>query len=188
VYVGSIGKRMRQLAGEVGDGWATLFLEYPSMLKEHLKDVATGAGKSGRTLAEIDVMVAVYTAVTSDRERALDRVERRIRQTLIMERDFIKSQTGIEVPEKLSMHAAVLSDETSRRIRESAAAIPTELARKITEEVAAVGSVDDCIAKIEQFLDAGATSIVISDVSNDWDLVYRTYANDIIPYLKSEYG
>ena len=188
IYVGALGTKTRELAGEVADGWVTTLSEPPSMLRTHLADVRRGAKKAGKKMEELEIVGAVYTEVTDDRESALRRMEPVVRSGLVMERDALKRYAEIDVPDELTIHGLVLGDEASRKLERVAASIPQELVERMTEETTALGSADECIGKIERFLDAGATTMVICNVSRSQEKSFRAYAKTIIPYLKSEYG
>jgi alkanesulfonate monooxygenase SsuD/methylene tetrahydromethanopterin reductase-like flavin-dependent oxidoreductase (luciferase family) len=92
---------------------------------------------------------------------------------------------GISVPQELSLQFLDPTDpRTSEKIREIADSIP----RRVVEEVSVIGPPDECISRLEKFLKAGATSIIICNLSVEQERVFRTYAEKIIPYLKNEYG
>lgn len=185
VYIGAVGRKTRELAGEMASGWVPMAMESPSTLKEHLTDVERGANRAGRRLKDIEVAVTVYTDVSNDTESAYRTVEGVARSMLVWEREILKKRAGIEIPEELSVQRMNGTDKSvSKRIEEFAATIP----RKLVEEVTAFGTVDQCIEKYEQFLDAGATSIIVCNLGKNQNLVFRKYSKEIIPYLKRNYG
>lgn len=111
-----------------------------------------------------------------------------IRYGLVMGRETLKKRAGIEVPQDLTTQRMVPSALTSRRIASIASRIPAKLVEDVTSEVTAIGTPDQCIEKMEEYLDAGATSIMMCNISKDQERVFRTYANEVIPYLRKEYG
>ncbi|MBI2648771.1 MAG: LLM class flavin-dependent oxidoreductase [Thaumarchaeota archaeon] len=185
VYIGAISPKTRTLVGEIATGWVPMAMESPSTLKEHLEDVKRGTERVGRRLNDIEVAVTVYTDVSNDTEAAYRSVEGVARSMLVWEREILKKRAGIEIPEELSVQRMSGNDESiSKRIDEFAASIP----RRLVEEATAFGTVDQCIEKFEQYLDAGATSIIICNLAKNQDLVFRKYSKEIIPYLKRHYG
>ena len=68
VYVAGLSPKMLQLAGEVADG-VILWLCNPSYIRDVVvPEVRAGREKAGRTLEGFDIVAAVPTALTDDRE------------------------------------------------------------------------------------------------------------------------
>jgi len=184
IYIGAAGPKTRELAGAVANGWAPVAVESPSTLARHITDVARGAKLNNKTLEEIDVAVTVYTDISSDREDAYRNVEPIIKSMLIQQREVLKELTGISIPQELSLqHLDPTNPNIMKKIREISESIP----RHAVEDVSVIGTPEECIDKIEKFLKAGATSIIICNLSRDQERVFRIYAERIIPYLREEY-
>jgi alkanesulfonate monooxygenase SsuD/methylene tetrahydromethanopterin reductase-like flavin-dependent oxidoreductase (luciferase family) len=188
IYVGALGRTTRALAGEVADGWITTLSESPEMLRQDLVDVERGLKASRRKIPGFEVVAGVYTDISKDRESVYREMWPMVRSGLVLGREALKRYAEIDVPEDLSTHGAVLTKDTTDRIAKMAAIVPSDLVERITPEIAAVGDAEDCIATIERYLDAGATSITICNISKNKDRVYRAYSREIIPYLRKEYG
>jgi len=47
-----------------------------------------------------------------------------------------------------------------------------------------IGMVDDVLEKIDQFIKAGLTNLVVLNRGPDVEYVYKTYGEKIIPYFK----
>jgi alkanesulfonate monooxygenase SsuD/methylene tetrahydromethanopterin reductase-like flavin-dependent oxidoreductase (luciferase family) len=185
VYVGAVGKRTRELTGETADGWLPMPTETPESLREKLRDVEVGAARAGRPLGELDVQALVYTALSDDPDAAYRRVEATAKGGLVMERSILKARAGMEVPEDLSVQRMDVTDEARRRrMAEFCAAIP----RRVVEEVTVTGTVEGCVARLERYLDAGATSLIVCNLSEDQDRSFEAYAREVFPYLRERYG
>ncbi len=185
VYVGAAGPKTRELTGAIAEGWVPVAVESPTTLAKHILDIERGARMKNRSLDSFDVAVTVYTDVSSNKEEAYNRVAPTVKLMLIQQREVLRELTGISVPQELSLQFLDPTDpRTAEKIREIADSIP----RRVVEEVSAIGPPDDCIAKLEKFLRAGATSIIICNLGVEQERVFRTYAEKIIPYLKNEYS
>jgi alkanesulfonate monooxygenase SsuD/methylene tetrahydromethanopterin reductase-like flavin-dependent oxidoreductase (luciferase family) len=185
IYVGAVGPKTRELAGEIGDGWLPMAMESPRTLKEHLADVERGARKAGKSLREIDIGLTVYTDISEDQEKAYATVDATTRGAFIWERSVLRERLGIEVPQDLSVQRLNPTDKSvSKRIAEIAPLIP----RRMVEEATAFGTVEDCIKKFEQFLSVGATSITAFFLASNPRKAIESCATKIIPYLKEQYG
>ncbi len=185
LYIGAIGKKTRALAGELADGWVPMASETPETLKEQLQDVESGAGKSGRQMDDFEVAVTAYTDVSEDVERTYKSVEGTARTMLVWEREILKRRAGMDIPEDFSVQRMDVRDkELTEKVNSFTASIPREL----IEDITIIGTADQCIAKIEKYLDAGATSLMICNLSPEQERVFEVYAKVIFPYLRENYG
>ena len=72
VYLASLGPRNLRLTGEVADGWiGTAFV--PERAGVFLDELAAGASRSGRTLADLDLVIPVAVEFTDDVDEAARR-------------------------------------------------------------------------------------------------------------------
>jgi alkanesulfonate monooxygenase SsuD/methylene tetrahydromethanopterin reductase-like flavin-dependent oxidoreductase (luciferase family) len=93
--------------------------------------------------------------------------------------------SGIRVPEKLSVQRLLANDPAlSRELQAFGSTIPG----KVIEDVTALGTVEDCIKKLEAFLDAGATSFLLCNLSRDQEGTFGPYVEKVVPYLRENYG
>ena len=181
IYIGAIGKRNRELAGQAADGWFPMATETPETLSRKLTDVRTGAARSGRDMEAFDVQVTIYTDVSEDADAAYRSVEGAAKGALVWERSMLKERTGLDVPEELSVQKIDVTDrEIMKRMSDFMALIP----RSLVEEVTATGTAEACTSRIEKLLRAGATSVTICNLGRDQERVYETYAKKIFPYLR----
>jgi alkanesulfonate monooxygenase SsuD/methylene tetrahydromethanopterin reductase-like flavin-dependent oxidoreductase (luciferase family) len=185
VYIGAIGPKTRELAGELAEGWTPMASETPDTLREQLEDVKAGAGRSGRSLDGFEVAVTAYTDVSDDVERTYRTVEATARSMLVWERHILKRRAGLDVPEDYSVQRM---DVRNREVTKAADSLTASIPRELVEEITIIGTVDQCIAKIEKYLDAGATSLMIANLSPEQERIFEVYANKIFPYLRENYG
>jgi F420-dependent oxidoreductase-like protein len=65
VYLAAVGPRNMELAGEVADGWLSVFFQ-PDSAAEHLAHLRAGRAKAGRDLTGFDVVAAVPVVIGDD--------------------------------------------------------------------------------------------------------------------------
>lgn len=71
IYLAAVGPLMTKVAGEVADGWMSHGFQTESYLREHsLPALEAGLARSGRTRADITVMMPAFT-VTGESEEEL---------------------------------------------------------------------------------------------------------------------
>lgn len=184
VYVGALGVRTREFAGARADGWLPV-IESPDSLRAHLQDVARGAREAGKGTDQTDVRLTFYTDVNDDREAAYKAVEPVARSQLVQERSVLEMAGGDTVPDSLSVQRIRANDPSAgKELQDIAARVP----RKIIEGVTVSGTVEDCIVRLEAYLDAGATSFQLCNVSRNQEATFNAYAEKIVPYLRKQYG
>jgi len=183
IYVGALSSKTRELTGELADGWYP-WIETPETLKKHLMDIKNGLKKAGRKIDEIDVVANFKTAVTDDYEEALKAVSGE-KMALILERSVAK-ELGyeIEIPEEVKIQQIIPRSKNVDIMYDAMKQIPQELVEKIT----VIGTVDQCIDKIERYLKAGATSVTMFNCGPNVKKTYEIYRDEIIPYFKETYG
>ena len=184
LYIGAVGTRTRELVGEMAEGWIPV-IESTSSLKAHLEDVTRGARKAGRRVEDVDVMVTFYSVVGDDKQAALREVESVTRIQLVQERSVVELTSGITIPRELSVSRLIVNDpEITQELQSVASSIPD----KVVDDVTVTGTEEECIKRIESFLDAGATSFLLCNLGKDQEGTFRHYAERIIPYLHETYG
>jgi len=185
VYVGAAGTKSRELTGMLAEGWWALATESPETLRRHIGDVERGAKKVGKQPEDLETIVTVYTDVSDDEEKAYKTVEATTKSMLIQHRETLRELTGIEVPTRLSVQQL---DATDRSVASEVSEIAAKIPRSVVEQISVSGSVETCIGRLEEYLQAGATTIIICNLSEEQERVFETYAKSIFPYLRESYG
>ena len=73
IYLAAIGPRNTTLAGEIADGWIPVLFS-PEHVGQVTPLLAEGAGKAGRSLADVAITPLMYASVDDDIARARDAV------------------------------------------------------------------------------------------------------------------
>lgn len=74
IYVAASGPKILRLAGRIADGVIVLVGTHPRFVDAALQTVAAGAEESGRTLADLHLVLWTPTAIDADATRARDLV------------------------------------------------------------------------------------------------------------------
>ena len=184
VYVGALGRKTRELAGEVADGWLP-WMNTPSTYREGVEDVARGAHKSGRSADEIDLAATIDVAVSDDPAKSWAAAAPPAKASLVLERTILRKM-GFEIslPPEVSIRKGVFNRETALAVAKAAAQVPDEAVR----QVSAFGTEEECIHKLEEYIRLGARHIVISNQGPDRGETLRVLSQRIIPYLRETYS
>ncbi len=183
IYIGALSPKTRELAGELADGWYPA-CENPETFKRHRQDVEFGAKKAGRNIEEIDMVAIIPTAISEDQEESYKAIEwgTRLNWLICGVKTLREFGCDISVPSDLAIQRIVPSQRVIEKLNEALMMVPSEFVRS----TAAFGTVDDCIQKIEEYLEAGATSIDLRNYGPDISRTVNMYSRRIIPYFKNK--
>ena len=166
IYLAASGPRMLRLAGEIGDGVIINTGLTPDIVRESIAQVRAGAESAGRSLDEIDLWWLPVANVRSDRAAAIDEVA----MTLASAGSHLSRFTtkGKHIPRELHDAVVALGD----RYRPEEHSKPDSSNRGIIRELglldyladrfAIAGTPQDCVAKIEAAVEAGARQFWMS--------------------------
>ena len=194
IYIGALGSpRSLRLVGEVADGFKP-WLNTPETFKRRLETVRKAALEAGRDFEAMEKVAFEYTGVTEDpamRKQAIDAIKPEI---ILCTHKKVLKEMGFEVPVPPTVDYAYQRAPPVEEIvaypRKAAEAMPDEIA----EEWLALGTVDEVIDKLEVFVKAGATHIVMKDligiyVTSDINKLneqIKIFGEKIIPYFKGK--
>lgn len=184
IYVAGLGPKMRQLTGEMADGWLPLTYT-PETYKKDWIEIEKAAKSIGRDINKIDPCLSIYTAVLRDSDRATEiatsrgRLDMTGRPRLLKElgfSDLADSSLGWS-----NRSGPLVEKEREKEVMER---IPKEIAIKVNIS----GSPDDAINQIEDFIKAGVKLFILWPPYEEKDVLKETiqhYKNKILPYFKN---
>jgi len=156
IVMGAIGPQMLRLAGRIADGVVldpTCSLEY---VRWAIRIVREPAVQAGRDPAAVEIGSYLVFSVGRDRQQA---------------RDAARLMTALYLTRVLPiMHElADISEAEVDRLRDALArddraAITRNVTDAMLERVAVVGTVDDCLARLSAYADAGLTHAIFYDL------------------------
>jgi phthiodiolone/phenolphthiodiolone dimycocerosates ketoreductase len=169
IYIGSLsGKKMREMTGEVAQGYFP-YLCPPRLYSKWMEDIKRGAERGGRSFNDIDTCAFVNVALSDDYSIAKKEAEK-LKESVVGYSYLFGSELGYE-----PINAGARYESVSK-----AKEAPFEL----VEELTAIGSAEDCIEKIEEYVEAGAKHIVIRKVTpKGYEKIFRIFKEKIIPHF-----
>jgi len=181
IYFGANSPRTLRLTGEMADGWMPTPLS-PKLYEKRLELVEEGAEKAGRSMDEIDAGIYLYTSIADKAKDAYKQLEE---VKIMIAHPEILKEAGyeIELPEKMgsmAYHRLLPTSEDLGKISVYVDRIPVEAAI----EFSVVGTVDECIEKIGEYVKAGAEHIDLINLGPDPRQVMEIYGKEIIPRFK----
>jgi coenzyme F420-dependent glucose-6-phosphate dehydrogenase len=163
IYIGASGPAATRLAGRIADGFITTSGKADTLYRDTLMPaLSEGAGKAGRTLADLDLMIEMKVSFDHDKARALQDTKHWAALALSPE-----EKTHVEDPIEMQR----LAD-----------ALPVERAasRWIVSD-----DPDEHVGRIKHYIDLGFNHLVFHAPGPDQSRFLSTYSEDILPRLRA---
>ncbi len=184
IYVGAVGSpRTLEITGELGDGWFP-YVNTPDLYSRRITRIKKGAERAGRRIEQIDTVVWLDTLLSDDSTQ-LERAVNKMKLLLAIERNTIKSlghdvtiPVGYSVQNVYGLGTGRICSESD--VTEAANEIPDN----VVHQFSAIGSEDNCIEKIQNFIEAGARHIAIRDLGPNVASTLETFNRKIMPHFK----
>lgn len=180
VYLAANGPKSRHMAGELADGWYPFF-ENPALYARHHAEVVAGIRETKNPeekLAGYDFSYNCFVAIADDHQAALDRVQFFKSMCLTMGHKFNEAY-NLALPTNLTVHNFTMDSEGSDALMGCMDDIPD----RALEEFNVIGTVDEVIAQVERFQQAGCNHLVLMNRGPDVDHVYEVIRDKVIPYF-----
>ncbi len=158
IYVGALGPRMLQLAGEIADGVLLNWIP-PAAIPASIKQIEIGARRAGRSLEGFEIACFIRVSVTDDPEPARQWLAREITGYCIVDsyaRFFTASGFGAEVE---AVNRAWHAGDRTGAVR--------LVSSRMLDALGVVGSADFCSQRLREFAKAGLTQPVVFPFSPD---------------------
>ena len=169
IYIAALSPNMLQLAGEIADGVLLWLCDPPYVRDVVVPEVAKGRERAGKTLEGFDIVPAVPSAVTTDREATLNRVRGDLVTYLSL--PFYRSmleRSGFEA--EIAGFDAGMADGDVERAKAA-------MSEAMLDSLGGFGGGDAVRGAVRRYLDAGATSPGVSPVPTaDFEATLETGA------------
>jgi coenzyme F420-dependent glucose-6-phosphate dehydrogenase len=162
IYIGASGPSATRLAGRIADGFITTSGKGHQLYTDTLLPaVREGAGKAGRSIGDLDLMIEVK--VSFDRDLAKARNDTHYWGALALSPE---EKTGVEDPIEMQRRAD---------------ALPVE--RTATRWIVSSDAAEHA-AKVAEYLDMGFRHLVFHAPGPDQDRFLRLYSEEVLPRLR----
>ena len=156
IFIGATGPKMLELTGEIADGVLLNYMVSPSYNDDALESLENGARRAGRSLSDLDRPQLIVCSLDEDRSAALDRSRLLLTQYLGQQPHIMKA-SGVDESLIQEINALLHWPATRDEIERAAALVPDEVVQLVT----ASGTAAECRAKVNEYLDHGATCPVL---------------------------
>jgi len=172
IYVGATDMQMMELAAEIADGVVLNYMVSPAYNREAMEHLAIGAARAGRSVDAIDRPQLVVCSLDNDRELALDRSRELLTQYLGQQPHIMKA-SGVD-PALIEEIGKVLTWPAGpEEIHKAMRLVPDDAVQMIT----ASGTPEECRAKVDEYIAAGATCPILYPLGSDVRLMIDTFGS-----------
>lgn len=163
IYIGATGDKMLELAGEICDGVVLNYVVSVDYIRRAVEQVARGAAKAGKTLAQVDRPELLVCALSDDNPRAAMAEAKKLVAYYLATEPHIMKASG--VPDDLTRRVqAVMSwPATEADYIAASQVVPDDVPRMLM----AVGTTDECVAKVREYIAAGVTCPILYPLMDD---------------------
>jgi 5,10-methylenetetrahydromethanopterin reductase len=169
--IGATGDKMMEMAGEVADGVVLNYCVPPDYNDKALELLEAGAKRAGRKLEDLDRPQLVVCSVDADGERARDTTRELLTQYLAQQPHIAKA-SGVSEDIVQQIQAILGWPATREQIQRAKHFVPDDLIHRIT----ASGTPAEARAKVQEYMDRGATCPILYPVGGDVKLLIDTFA------------
>lgn len=173
IYIGATGDKMLEMAGEIADGAVLNYVVSVDYIRRAIALVEKGANKAGRSLKEIDLPELLVCCLSDkDPKAAMAEAKKLVAYYLATEPHIMKaSGVSDELLEKV--HAILGWPATEADYIRASKEIPEEVVRNLM----AVGTTQECRAKVKEYIDAGVTCPILFPMMPDIRPVVDAFAD-----------
>lgn len=175
IYIGATGDRMLELAGEIADGVVLNYVVSVDYIRRAVEHVRQGAERAGRSLEDVDRPELIVCSLSDDNpEKAMAEAKKLVAYYLATEPHIMKASKVDEglLQEVQSIMSWPATEEDYARASQ---VIPDAVAR----DLMAVGTTEQCRAKVREYLAAGVTCPILYPLMDDIQAVVDAFAREL---------
>lgn len=184
IFVAASSPRTMQMVAKYGDGWLPANMP-ANEYAENLKKIRDMAKQYGRGPEAIEPAHFTYVAIGSDKEATRKAVLPQAKM-LLLSRPKIIERLGFKPPtHQFEMTFNLVFPEHAKAWMDKAQELPDEA---VDKSPYIIGTPDDAIAKIEEYVKAGCCHFVINFQVSASRLkeTSKLFAENVIPYFKEK--
>jgi phthiodiolone/phenolphthiodiolone dimycocerosates ketoreductase len=182
IYLGAWRPRLLRTTGQVADGHFP-WMNSPSSFSKRIFYIKEGATEAGRDLASIDKATWLPVFLNDDREAAYQAIQGLVKTCLLLEGEVLRYHGCMSVIGSALSQISSLFDEKDMILLKK---LEEEVPRNVVEECCAAGNVDECIEKMQKFIDVGANHIFLSVFNQDFDTSMEIIGQKVIPHFRNK--
>jgi len=173
IYIGATGPRMLELAGELCDGVVLNYVVSVEYIREAIACVAKGAQRAGRRLEDIDRPELIVCCLSDTDPAAAMREGKKLVAYYLGTEPHIMKASKVDEDLIRRVQQIVGWPATEADYARAAEIIPDSVVRNLM----AVGTSEECRAKVKEYIEAGVTCPILYPMMDDIKPVIDAFAD-----------
>jgi 5,10-methylenetetrahydromethanopterin reductase len=172
IYIGATGDKMLEMAGEICDGVVLNYVVSVDYIRRAVALVEKGARKAGKTLADVDRPELLVCCLSDKDPRAAMAEGKKLVAYYLATEPHIMKASGVDDALLEKVHSLMSWPATEEDYIRTSKVIPDEL----VSHLMAVGTTEDCRAKVKEYIEAGVTCPILYPLMDDIKPVVDAFA------------
>jgi len=173
IYIGATGDQMLELAGEICDGVVLNYVVSVDYIRRAVSLVEKGAQKAGRSLQDIDRPELLVCCLSDKDPRAAVQEGKKLVAYYLATEPHIMKASGVSEDLLHKVQSLMSWPATEADYLRASQVIPDEVVRNLM----AVGTSDECRAKVREYVEAGVTCPILYPMMDDIRPVIDAFAD-----------
>jgi 5,10-methylenetetrahydromethanopterin reductase len=184
IYIAGTGPVLQKMSGVVGDGLLTASITTPAFVRYSRKNMEDGARKAGKDPSQLVLGSVIVGSIHRDSAKGKEGAREQAAMYLANKVQNIKGSADV------LLEAAGLSFDELRPIADAMeTGGRTAAARAVTDDILRkacpiAGTPDECIARIEEYRDAGCTHIMLEIWGDDRTGQAKLFGEAVLPHFR----
>ncbi len=175
LYIGATGPKMLQLAGEICDGVVLNYVVSVDYIKRAVALVEQGAQKAGKTLDDVDRPELIVCCLSDEDPAAAMAEGKKLVAYYLATEPHIMKASNVDEALLEAVQSIMSWPATEADYIKASAVIPDAVVR----ELMAVGTSEECRAKVREYVDAGVTCPILYPMMDDIRPVIDAFADGV---------
>lgn len=173
IYIGATGDKMLELAGEICDGVVLNYVVSVDYIRKAVALVEQGAKKAGKTLADIDRPELLVCCLSDKNPDAAMAEGKKLVAYYLATEPHIMKASGVSEDLLAKVQSIMSWPATEEDYIKASKVIPDDVVRNLM----AVGTSDECRAKVKEYIEAGVTCPILYPMMDDIKPVVDAFAD-----------
>lgn len=184
IYIGATGPVLQRMAGSHYDGLLTASITTPAFVRYSRESMLEGAKKAGKNPDNLDLGSVVVGSINKNSAKGKEGAREMAAMYLANKVQNIRGSADI-----LLQKAGLTFDEISPIAAAMESGGRKAAARAVTDEVfekvcPIAGTPEECIARIEQYRDAGCSHILLEIWGDDRTEQAKLFGETVLPHFR----
>jgi 5,10-methylenetetrahydromethanopterin reductase len=184
IYIAGTGPVLQRISGVVGDGLLTASITTPAFVRYSRKNMEEGARKAGKDSSELVLGSVIVGSIHRDSAKGKEGAREQAAMYLANKVQNIKGSADVllECAGLTFDELRPVADAMEKGGRKAAAkAVSDDILHKVCP---IAGTPEQCIARIEEYRDAGCTHIMLEIWGDDRTGQAKLFGDAVLPHFK----